>query len=143
MCLCYCLRPCFVRVLLTVCHVSLLLPSTMLCVGLVDSMSFVFVTVFDHASCRSCRQYVMCLCCCFRPCFVRVLLTACHVSLLLSSTMLRAGLVDSMSCVFVTVFDHASCKSCRQFVICLCCCLRPCFMWVLSIIFMSHAVVIM
>ena len=44
--------------------------------------------------------------------FVRVLLTVCHVSLLLSSTMLYAGLVDSMSCVFVAVFDHASCGSC-------------------------------
>ena len=157
---CCCLRPCFVWVLSTVCHV-LLLSSTMLRAGLVDSMSCIIVAVFDHASCgscrqcvmyccclrpcfvrvlsciigavfdhalcRSCRQYVMYYCCCLRPCFVRVLSTVCHVLLLLSSTMLRAGLVDSMSCIIVAVFDHASCGSCRQYVMYYCCCLRPCF----------------
>ena len=82
------------------CHVALLLSSTMLRAGLVDSMSCIIVAVFDHASCGSCRQYVMCL----RPCFVRVLSTVCHVLLLLSSTMLRVGLVDSMSCIVVAVW---------------------------------------
>ena len=124
MCCCCCLRPCFVRVLSTVCHVLLLLSSTMFRAGLVDSMSCVVVAVFDHASCGSCRQHVMYCCCCLRPCFMRILLTVCHVWLLLSSTMLRAGLVDSMSCIVVAVFDHASCRSCRQYVMyCCCCCL--------------------
>ena len=95
-------------------------------------MSCIVVAVFDHASCRSCRQYAMCCCCCLRPCFVRVLLTVRHVLLLLSSTMLHAGLVDSMSCVVAAVFDHASCGSCRQYVMYCCCCLRPCFVRVLS-----------
>ena len=113
---CCCLRPCFMRVLLTVCHVLLLLSSTMLRAGLVDSMSCIVVAVFDHALCGSRRQYVMYCCCCLRPCFVRVLLTVCHVLLLLSSTMLCAGLVDSMSCIVVAVFDHASCRSCRQYL---------------------------
>ena len=125
---CCCLRPCFVQVLSTVCHV-LLLSSTMLRVGLVDSTSCIVVAVFNHASCGSCRQYVM-YCCCLRPCFVQVLSTVCHV-LLLSSTMLRVGLVDSTSCIVVAVFNHASCGSCRQYVM-YCCCLRPCFVQVLS-----------
>ena len=88
-------RPCFVRVLSTVCRV-------MLCVS------------GDHASCESCRQCVMYCCVClatmlraglvdsvscnlvsvWRPCFVRVLLTVCHVLLCLSG-------------------DHASCWYCR------------------------------
>ena len=93
---CCCLRPCFMRVLLTVCHVLLLLSLTMLCAGLVDSMSCIVVAL--------------------RPCFVRVSSTVCHVLLLLSSTMLRAGLVDSTSCIVVAVFDHASCRSCRQYL---------------------------
>ena len=128
---CCCLRPCFVQVSSTVCHVLLLLSSTMLCAGLVDSMSCIVVAVFDHALCGSRRQYVMYCCCCLRPCFVRVLLTVCHVLLLLSSTMLRAGLVDSMSCIVVAVFDHALCGSRRQYVMYCCCCLRPCFLRVL------------
>ena len=41
-----CLRPCFVLVLLTVCYVLLLLSSTMLCVGLVDSISFCVFAVW-------------------------------------------------------------------------------------------------
>ena len=128
---CCCLRPCFVRVLLTVCHVLLLLSSTMLCGGLVDSMSCIVVAVFDHALCGSRRQYVMYCCCCLQPCFVWVSSTVCHVLLLLSSTMLRAGLVDSMSCIVVAVFDHASCGSGGQYVMYCCCCLRPCFVRVL------------
>ena len=99
-----------------ICHVLLLLSSIMLCAGLVDSMSCIVVAVFDHASCGSRRQYVMYCCCCLRPCFVQVLLTVCHVLLLLSSTMLCADLVDSMSCIVVAVFDHASCRSCRQYL---------------------------
>ena len=91
-------RPCFVRVLLTVCHVMLCLSG-------------------DHALSGSCRQCVMYCCVClatmlhpglvnsvscivvsvWRPCFVRVLLTVCHVMLCLSG-------------------DHASCGSCRQCV---------------------------
>ena len=102
----------FVCLFVVTCHVLLLLSSTMLRAGLVDSMSCIIGAVFDHASCRSCRQYVMYYCCCLRPCFVRVLSTVCHVLLLLSSTMLRVGLVDSMSCIIVAVFDYASCGSC-------------------------------
>ena len=128
---CCCLRPCFVRVLLTVCHVLLLLSSTMLRTGLVDCMSCIVVAVFDHALWGSRRQYVMYCCCCLRPCFVRVSSTVCHVLLLLSSTMLRAGLVDSMSCIVVAVFDHALWGSRRQYVMYCCCCLRPCFVQVL------------
>ena len=109
---CCCLRPCFVRVSSTVCHVLLLLSSTMLRTGLVDCMSCIVVAVFDHALWGSRRQYVMYCCCCLRPCFVQVLLTVCHVLLLLSSTMLCAGLVDSMPCIVVAAFDHASCGSC-------------------------------
>ena len=135
---CCCLRPCFMRVLLTVCHVLLLLSSTMLRAGLVDSMSCIVVAVFDHASCGSRRQYVMYCCCCLRPCFVRVSSTVCHVLLLLSSTMLRVGFVDSMSCIVVAVFDHALCGSRRQYVMYCCCCLRPCFMQILSTV--SHVV---
>ena len=121
----------FVCLFVVTCHVLLLLSSTMLCAGLVDSMSCIIVAVFDHALCRSCRQYVMYYCCCLRPCFVQVLSTVCHVLLLLSSTMLRAGLVDSMSCI-VAVFDHVSCGYCRQYVMYYWCCLRPCFVQVLS-----------
>ena len=110
---CCCLRPCFVWVLSTVCHV-LLLSSTMFRAGLVDSMSCIVVAVLDHASCGTCQQYVMHCCCCLRPCFMRVLSTVCHVLLLLSSTMLRAGLVNSMLCIVVAVLDHASCGSCQQ-----------------------------
>ena len=124
---CCCPRPCFVQVLSTVCHVLLLLPLTMLRAGLVHSMSCIVVAVFDHASCRSCGQYVMYCYCCLRPCFVQVLSTVCHVLLLLSLTMLRVGLVHSMSCIVVAVFDHASCGSCRQYVMYCYCCLRPCF----------------
>ena len=36
--------------------------------------------------------------------------------------MLRAGLVDSMSCiVVVAVFDHALCGSCRYYYVMYCC----------------------
>ena len=44
-----------------------------------------------------------------------VCVVRCHV-LLLSSTMLHVDLVNSMSCIVYAVFDHASCRSCRQFV---------------------------
>ena len=128
----------FVCMFVVTCHVLLLLSSTMLCAGLVDSMSCIVVAVFDHASCGSCRQYVMYCCCCLRPCFVRVLSTVCHVLLLLSSTMLHAGLVDSRSCIVVAVFDHALCGSCRQYVMYCYCCLRPCFVQILSTV--SHVV---
>ena len=64
--------------------------------------------------------------------FVCLFVVTCHVLLLLSSTMLRAGLVDSMSCT-VAVFDNVSCRYCRQYVM-YCCCLRPCFVRVLSCI---------
>ena len=67
--------------------------------------------------------HVLYCCCCLRPCFMQVLSTVCHVLLLLSLTMLRAGLVDSMSCIVVAVFNHASCRSCRQYVMYCCCCL--------------------
>ena len=79
------------------CLVVLLQSSTILCAGLVNSISCIVVAVW-------------------RPCFMQVLLTVCHVLLLLSSTMLRAGLVNSMSCSVVAVFDHASCWSCLQYV---------------------------
>ena len=98
-------RPCFVRVLSTVCCVMLCLSG-------------------DHASCGSCRQCVMYCCVClatmlcagvvdsascivvsvWRPCFVRVLSTVCCVMLCLSD-------------------DHASCGSCRQCVMYCCVCL--------------------
>ena len=151
-------RPCFVRVLSTVCCVMLCLSG-------------------DHASCGSCRQCVMYCCVClvtmlragivdsvscnvvsvWRPCFVWVLSTVYHVLLCLSGdhasygscrqcvmyccvclvTMLRAGIVDSVSCNVVSVWrpcfvwvlstvyhvllclsgDHASCGSCRQCVV--------------------------
>ena len=157
-------RPCFVRVLSTVCRVILCLSG-------------------DQASCGSCRQCVMYCCVClvtmlragnvdsvscnvvsvWRPCFVRVLSTVYHVLLCLSgdhalcgscrqcvmyccvclATMLCAGLVDSVSCIVVCVWrpcfvqvlstvcrvmlclsgDHASCKSCRQCVMYCCVCL--------------------
>ena len=74
----------------------------MLRAGLVDSMSCVVVAVFDHASCGSCRQYVMYCCCCLRPCFVRVLSTVCHVVFLLSR-------------------DHALCGSCQYNYVMYCC----------------------
>ena len=54
-------RPCFVRVLSTVCRVILRLSG-------------------DHASCGSCRQCVMYCCVCL-------------------VTMLRAGIVNSVSCI--------------------------------------------
>ena len=66
----------FVCVFVVRCHVVLLLSSTMLRAGLVDSVSCIVVAVW-------------------RPCFMRVLSTVCHVLLLLSG-------------------DHASCGSCRQ-----------------------------
>ena len=107
-------RPCFVRVLLTVCRVILRLSG-------------------DHASCGSCRQCVMYCCVCL-------------------VTMLRAGIVDSVSCNVVSVWrpcfvrvlstvyhvllclsgDHALCGSCRQCVIY---CWRPCFVRVLSTVY--------
>ena len=73
----------------------------------------------DHALCEFCRQCVMYCCCC-------------------PATMLRVGLVDSMSCIVATVWrpcfvrqyvmfllsgDHALCGSCRQCVMYCCCCL--------------------
>ena len=122
-------RPCFVRVLSTVCRVILCLSG-------------------DHASCGSCRQCVMYCCVClvtmlragivdsvscnvvsvWRPCFVRVLSTVYHVLLCLSgdhalcgscrqcvmyccvclATMLCAGLVDSVSCNVVSVWRFLS-----------------------------------
>ena len=91
----YCcfLRPCFVRVLSTVCHVLLLLSSTMLHAGLV--MSYIVVSVW-------------------RPCFMRVLSTVCHVLLLLSSTMLHAGLVDICHVLLLL----SLCGSCRYYMSC-------------------------
>ena len=127
-------RPCFVRILSTVCRVMLCLSG-------------------DHASCGFCRQCVIkCYVCLvtmlraglvnsvlcnvlsvWQPCFVRVLSIVCHVMLCLSG-------------------DHASCGSCRQCVMYCCVCLatmlcaglvdsvscnvvfvwRPCFVRVLS-----------
>ena len=88
-----------------------------LLLGLVSVSLCIVVVVFDHASCRSFRQYFMYCCCCLSVCFVQVLSTVCHVS----STMLCAGLVDRMLCIVVAVFDHALCGSCRQYLI-LCFC---------------------
>ena len=119
-------RPCFVRVLSTVCRVILCLSG-------------------DRASCGSCRQCIMYCCVClvtmlragiidsvscnvvsvWRPCFVRVLSTVYHVLLCLSgdhalcgscvmyccvclATMLCAGLVDSVSCNVVSVWRFLS-----------------------------------
>ena len=134
-------RPCFVRVLLTVCCVCL---ATMLRAGLVNSVSCIVVSVW-------------------RPCFVLVLSIVCHIMLCLSGdhalcgsyqqcimyccvclvTMVRAGIVDSVSCNVVSVWrpcfvrvlstvyhvllclsgDHALCGSCRQCVMYCCVCL--------------------
>ena len=68
----------------------------------------VFVSTHWQPAFGSCKCVVVCCCCCLRPCFLQVFSTVFHVLLLLSLTMLRAGLVNSMSCVF----DHALCWSC-------------------------------
>ena len=68
----------------------------------------VFVSTHWRPAFGSCKCVVVYCCCCLRPCFVQVFSTVFHVLLLLSLTMLRAGLVNSMSCVF----DHALCWSC-------------------------------
>ena len=128
---------------------------TMLCAGVVDSVSCIVVSVWQPYILRAgLVDSVSCIVVSvWRPCFVRVLSTVCRVMLCLSgdhascgscrqcvmywcfclATMLRAGLVDSVSCNVVFVWrpcfvrvlstlyhvllclsgDHASCWYCR------------------------------
>ena len=98
----------------------------------------------DHALCRSCRQCVMYLLCLSGD---HALCGSCRQCVMYCcfclATMLRAGLVDSVSCNVVSVWrpcfvrvlstvyhvllclsgDHALCGSCRQCVIYCCVCL--------------------
>ena len=146
-------RPCFVRVLSTVCCVMLCLSG-------------------DYASCGSCQQCVMYCCVClvimlrvglvdsvlcnvvsvWRPCFVRVLSTvSCIVVSVWRSCFV---LVLSIVCHVMLCLsgDHALCESCQQCIMYYCVCLatmlcvglidsvscnvvsvwRPCFVRVLS-----------
>ena len=132
-------RPCFVRVLSTVCRVMLCLSGDHAsCGSCQQCVMYLLCLSGDHASCGSCRQcvlYLLCLsgdhalCGCCRQCVMY-----CCVCLV---TILRAGIVHSVSCNVVSVWrpcfvwvlstvyhvllclsgDHASCGSCRQCVV--------------------------
>ena len=117
-------RPCFVRVLLTVCRVILRLSG-------------------DHASCGSCRQCVMYCCVClvtmlragivdsvscnvvsvWRPCFVRLLSTVYHVLLCLSGDHALCGSCRQCHILLCLSGDHALCGSCQQCIMYCCVCL--------------------